>query len=120
VYTSLHVHCELHWQAQEIESLRIKIQEMTASKDAEVCLVFFYEECCSSQCPLVACVVGRESVFDLQASSQKQKEAEEEQEDLLVLLNELSNKRRGDEEKMRAANLEVSEDEGDEDDEEEE
>jgi intracellular protein transport protein USO1 len=52
--------------------------------------------------------------------SEKQKEAEEEQEDLLVLLNELSDKRRGDEEKIRAANLEVSEDEGDEDGEEEE
>jgi intracellular protein transport protein USO1 len=56
---------------------------------------------------------------ELQASSEKQKEAEKEQEDLLVLLDELSNKRKADKEKMRAANLEVSEDEGDDDDEEE-
>jgi hypothetical protein len=55
----------------------------------------------------------------LQQSEEKTKEVEKEQEDLLVLLDEISVKRKRDKEAMRAANLEVSEDEGgDEDDDE--
>ena len=55
----------------------------------------------------------------LQSSDQKKREVEKEQEDLLVLLDELNSKRRKDKERMRQANLEVSEDE-DEDDEDDE
>ena len=55
----------------------------------------------------------------LQNSDQKKREVEKEQEDLLVLLDELNSKRRKDKERMRQANLEVSEDE-DEDDEDDE
>jgi hypothetical protein len=43
---------------------------------------------------------------------------EKEQEDLLVLLDEVTNKRKSDKAKMRAAGLEVSEDEDDEDEDE--
>ena len=40
------------------------------------------------------------------------KEADKEQEDLLVFLEELSGKRRRDKQRMREAELEVSDDEG--------
>jgi len=53
----------------------------------------------------------------LQSSEAKTKDVEKEQEDLLVLLDEMSSKRRRDKERMRQANLAVSEDEADEDDE---
>ena len=55
----------------------------------------------------------------LQSSDQAKKDVEKEQEDLLVLLDELNSKRRKDKERMRQANLEVSEDEEEEDDDEE-
>lgn len=42
---------------------------------------------------------------------QKRAEAEKEQEDLLVLLDELSTKRKADKERLKAAGLEVSDDE---------
>lgn len=42
---------------------------------------------------------------------QKRTEAEKEQEDLLVLLDELSTKRKADKERLKAAGLEVSDDE---------
>ncbi|KAE9402797.1 hypothetical protein BT96DRAFT_1084135 [Gymnopus androsaceus JB14] len=56
-----------------------------------------------------------------QASEEKQKETEKEQEDLLVLLDEVTVNRKRDKARLRAAGMEVSEDEaedeGDEDDE---
>ena len=55
----------------------------------------------------------------LQGSDQAKKDVEKEQEDLLVLLDELNSKRRKDKERMRQANLEVSEDEEEDDDDEE-
>ncbi|KAM5537857.1 hypothetical protein V8D89_008499 [Ganoderma adspersum] len=56
----------------------------------------------------------------LQSSDQKKKDVEKEQDDLLVLLDELNSKRRKDKERMRQANLEVSEDEEEEDDDDDE
>jgi hypothetical protein len=43
---------------------------------------------------------------------EKKKEQEKEQEDLLVFLEEMSEKRKRDKAAMRAAGLDVSEDEG--------
>lgn len=57
---------------------------------------------------------------EIEAEKTKRAENEKEQEDLLVLLEELSQKRKKDKERMKAADLEVSdaEDEGDDDEEE--
>ena len=55
----------------------------------------------------------------LKSSDERKRDVEKEQEDLLVLLDELNSKRRKDKERMRQANLEVSEDEEEEDDDEE-
>jgi chromosome segregation ATPase len=54
--------------------------------------------------------------LQLRAAEATYKDANKEQEDLLVLLDEISNKRKRDKEKLRAAGLEVSdggEDDGD-------
>lgn len=50
---------------------------------------------------------------------EKNKDSEKEQEDLLVLLDELNGKRSRDKQRMREANLDVSEDEADDEDEDE-
>jgi septal ring factor EnvC (AmiA/AmiB activator) len=52
---------------------------------------------------------------ELKSSEEKRKEVEKEQEDLLVLLDELHGKRRRDKAQLRAAGLDVSEDEADDD-----
>lgn len=54
-----------------------------------------------------------------EVAEQKRKEVEQEHEDLLVLLDELNDKRSRDKQRMKEANLEVSEDEAEEEEEEE-
>lgn len=61
---------------------------------------------------LIGRVAGAES--DLKQMQMAKKEADKEQEDLLVFLEELSGKRRRDKQRMREAELEVSDDEGEE------
>jgi peptidoglycan hydrolase CwlO-like protein len=59
---------------------------------------------------LVGRIAAAES--ELKSTQEAKKEADKEQEDLLVFLEELSGKRRRDNQRMREAGLEVSDDEG--------
>ena len=114
-------------QAAEIEKLQTQLKALSTAS-SEVCF----------DAPLWSLTVRRLTMYcdvpeqtealraqvaslseQLQSSDQKKREVEKEQEDLLVLLDELNSKRRKDKERMRQANLEVSEDE-DEDDEDDE
>ncbi|KAE9402781.1 hypothetical protein BT96DRAFT_974050 [Gymnopus androsaceus JB14] len=99
----------LRSQSQEIENLRNQLQQQKPpppDNSAEIAAL-------KSELDSLRAA--------LQASEEKQKETEKEQEDLLVLLDEVSVKRKRDKARLRAAGMEVSEDEaedeGDEDDE---
>ncbi|KAI0031987.1 p115 like vesicle tethering protein [Vararia minispora EC-137] len=92
-------------QALEIDDLKRRLKEVTASQTT------------------VRCAVARELEevqAELATEKTKRAEVEKEQEDLLVLLDELSDKRKRDKQKMREAGWEVSEDEEDGDEEDEE
>lgn len=108
-------------QAQEIETLKSKLAELSKHKD-EVRNVI----CVVKVCSLIETLQVEELrkqvshiQVDLQESQTKRQEVEKEQEDLLVLLDELNSKRRRDKERLKSAGLEVSEDEGDDEEEEE-
>ncbi|EGO26144.1 hypothetical protein SERLADRAFT_447399 [Serpula lacrymans var. lacrymans S7.9] len=91
-------------QAQELEEMQQKIGEASA-----------WETKLSELQAQVSQMEAR-----LVQTDEKNKELEKEQEDLLVLLDEVSTKRKKDKERLRAAGLDVSEDEGDEEEDEEE
>ena len=52
----------------------------------------------------------------MQSAEERKREVEKEQEDLLVLLDELNSKRSKDKARMRAAGMDVSDDEAEDDD----
>ncbi|GAA5859616.1 hypothetical protein JCM1840_006374 [Sporobolomyces johnsonii] len=97
---------ELASQAKEMEQMRELIRTLEAERDEE--RVAFQQEVASLSdtiSSLASQLTGARAAKD---------EADKEQEDLLVLLEELSTKRKDDKARMRAAQLDVSEDEEDE------
>ncbi|KAH7912734.1 p115 like vesicle tethering protein [Hygrophoropsis aurantiaca] len=88
-------------QAQEIDDLQNKLKAVSVGE--------------TQLNDLQSQITGLKT--ELKESEEKRKDVEKEQEDLLVLLDEMSTKRRKDKAHMRAAGLEVSEDDADGDEE---
>lgn len=107
---------QLQRQSSELERLQKQIAEVGNAHEEEVRLCQFFNFCYVSddiffqKASLIDRIAAAES--GLKGMQVAKKEADKEQEDLLVFLEELSGKRRRDKQRMREAELEVSDDEG--------